>query len=64
MTNETNNDNYKRSSGEQPLPKRTKKRMRKLPFVILGILIVFIIMVVYAVSGYRSGINYAKKHNS
>lgn len=64
MTNETNNDNYKRSSGEQPLPKRTKKRMRKLPFVILGILIVFIIMVVYAVSGYRSGINFAKKHNS
>lgn len=63
MTNETNNDNYKRSSGEQPLKKRTKKRMRKLPFVILGILILFIIMVVYAVSGYRSGINYAKKHN-
>lgn len=63
MTNETNNDNYKRSSGEQPLKKRTKKRMRKLPFVILSILILFIIMVVYAVSGYRSGINYAKKHN-
>ncbi|WP_105992852.1 LCP family protein [Staphylococcus simulans] len=63
MTKETNNDNYKRSSGEQPLPKRTKKRMRKLPFVILGILIIFIILIVYAVSGYRSGINYAKKHN-
>ncbi|MHD0397770.1 LCP family protein [Staphylococcus simulans] len=64
MTNETNNDNYKRSSNKQPLPKRTKKRMRKLPFIILGILIVLIIMVIYAVSGYRSGINYAKKHNS
>ncbi len=63
MTKETNNDNYKRSSGEQPLPKRTKKRMRKLPFVILGILIIFIILIVYVVSGYRSGINYAKKHN-
>ncbi|WP_412520560.1 LCP family protein [Staphylococcus simulans] len=63
MTNETNNDNYKRSSDEQPRQKRTKKRMRKLPFVILGILILFIILIVYAVSGYRSGINYAKKHN-
>lgn len=64
MTNETNNDKYKRSSNEQPLPKRTKKRMRKLPFIIIGILILLIIIVVYAISGYRSGINYAKKHNS
>ena len=59
-------ENYKRSSNNPPPPrkKRMKKKIRKLPFILLGILIILIAFIVYAVSGYKSGIDYAKKHNS
>ncbi|MEL0537636.1 LCP family protein [Staphylococcus debuckii] len=67
MTEEDKNkENYKRSSGSPPPPrkKRMKKKVRKLPFILLGLLIILIVFIVYAVSGYKSGIDYAKKHNS
>lgn len=65
MAEDNNNEHYKRSTGTSE-PKKIKKRkkMRKFPFIILGVLIVLIALIVYLVSEYQSGIDYAKKHNS
>ncbi|KRG10101.1 LCP family protein [Staphylococcus sp. NAM3COL9] len=45
-----------------PLRRVKKKRIRKLPFFILIIIILLAIVIGYAIHGYNSGIDYAKDH--
>lgn len=47
---------------QAPLRRVKKKRIRKLPFIILIIIILLAIMIGYAIHGYNSGIDYAKDH--
>ncbi len=45
---------------DQSNRRSTKRRIKKFPFIILGILIVFAILIGYVIHGYNSGIKYAK----
>src|SRR5699024_8291463 len=47
---------------QAPLRRVKKKRIRKLPFIILFIIILLAIVVGYSIHGYNSGIDYAKDH--
>lgn len=59
-----NNEELRRSSDQQRQSlhrKKKKKKLRKLPFIILALEIILAAFVGYAIHGYNSGINYAKK---
>lgn len=47
---------------QAPLRRVKKKRIRKLPFITLIIIILLAIVIGYAIHGYNSGIDYAKDH--
>ncbi|XVL42426.1 LCP family protein [Staphylococcus equorum] len=51
-----------RRNNTSPFTKGEKKRIRKLPFIILIIIILLAIVIGYAIHGYNSGIDYAKDH--
>ncbi|MCU5745571.1 LCP family protein [Staphylococcus sp. SQ8-PEA] len=65
MDEEKRNNEYKRSNYNQTTSsrrKKKKKKLKKLPIIILVLLIILACVVGYAVHGYHSGIDYAKKH--
>nr|WP_309306781.1 LCP family protein [Staphylococcus rostri] len=48
----------------EPKLKRTKKRrLRKLPFIILAIILLIVLPVIYSVRSYHQGLEVAKTHN-
>lgn len=59
-------NNFKRknsSRSEQHLKRGKKRRIRKLPFVILAVILLIVVAVIYCVSSYHKGLEVAKQHN-
>ncbi|SUM57694.1 peptide methionine sulfoxide reductase regulator MsrR [Staphylococcus microti] len=59
-------NNFKRknaSAPEQSLKRTKKRRVRKLPFVILAVVLLLVLPIVYSVRSYHQGLEVAKEHN-
>ncbi|UOB19551.1 LCP family protein [Macrococcus armenti] len=50
------------SENTAPVQKKKKLKLKKLPFVILGLILLIFLAVIYIKSSYSSGIELAKKH--
>ncbi len=62
MDKETNDNEYRRQSEHRTSAPKRKKKIRKLPIILLNCVTVLIALVVYIVHSYNSGVEYAKKH--
>ncbi|MCS4485385.1 LCP family protein [Staphylococcus americanisciuri] len=59
-------NNFKRkktSMSDQSLKRTKKRRIRKLPFVILIIVLLLVLPIIYSVRSYHQGLEVAKNHN-
>lgn len=63
MTDEKDKTQLSRQSHNQtPSKRRKKKKLRKLPFIVLILLAIMLAIAFYVIHSYRSGLNYAKEH--
>lgn len=63
MTDEKDKTQLSRQLHNQtPSKRRKKKKLRKLPFIVLILLAIMLAVAIYVIHSYRSGLNYAKEH--
>lgn len=62
MTEENEQEKYKRSTSAANPSRKKKKRLRKLPIIILVLALLLIALIVYIAVSYQSGVKYAKEH--
>lgn len=55
-------NNYEHRNPKQQVRRRKKRRIRKLPFVILALILLLIIAIAFTISSYRAGLDVAKEH--
>ncbi|UXR70612.1 LCP family protein [Staphylococcus sp. IVB6246] len=61
MENNVKHENASRS--KKHLKRVKKRRIRKLPFVILAVILLIVLTAIYSVSSYHQGLEVAKKHH-